>query len=260
MPLIAITREVPPGIVNCELTHLEREPIDYNKAAAQHAEYERILTSLGCTVERLPPLPHQSDSVFVEDAAVVLDQLAIVARPGAESRRGEIASVADKLSSYRSIAFMEAPGTLDGGDVLVIDSTIYVGKSTRTNRQGIDQVAAFTSPYGYKVRAVGVTGCLHLKSAVTRVAADAVLLNPNWVEPSIFAGMRSIEVDPDEPDAANAIWLGDRIVHGSGFEKTSHRLEREGIDVHRVEMSELQKAEGAVTCCSILVRIHPLKG
>lgn len=251
--MIALTREISPYIINCELTHLAREPIDFDRAVDQHTRYERLLTSLGCTVQRLPPLPDHADSVFVEDTAIVLPELAIITRPGAESRRDEVFSVADALQAYRPVALIDAPGTMDGGDVLVIDSMIYVGESTRTNHDGIDQLAALAAPHGYRVRSVRVTGCLHLKSAVTRVADDLVLLNPDWVDKSIFTAMRAIEVHPAEPFAANALCLGEGIVHATGFDETSRRLQQTGIDVHQVEMSELQKAEGAVTCCSILV-------
>jgi dimethylargininase len=253
MTMIALTRELSPEIVNCELTHLARDPIDFARAVHQHARYEQALISLGCTVQRLPSLADHADSVFVEDTAVVLPQIAVIAMPGAKSRRSEVSSVADALRAYRQLKFIEASGTLDGGDVLVIGSTIYAGDSTRTNREGVRQLAEHAAPHGYEVRSVPVTHCLHLKSAVTRIAEDAVLLNPDWVEASLFAGLRIIEIDPDEPLAANALLVGTRVLYETGFGRTRRRLERAGIEVHNVEMSELQKAEGAVTCCSILV-------
>ncbi len=135
--LIALTRSVPPSIDNCELTHLRREPINYGRAAEQHTGYEKGLVVLGCTIQRLPSLPDLPDSVFVEDTAVVLPELAIIARPGAESRRFEVTSVAEALRPHYPLTFIEPPGTLDGGDVLLIGSTIYVGDSTRTNAEGI---------------------------------------------------------------------------------------------------------------------------
>ena len=250
---IALTREVPPTIVNCELTHLEREPIDFRRAVEQHWQYEKLLTELGCTVERFPPLPDFPDSVFVEDTAVVLQELAVLTRPGAASRRPEVKSVADVLREYRRVAFIDNPGTLDGGDVLTIGRTIYVGASTRTNADGIRQLAQLTSQYGYTVRPLTTSGCLHLKSAVTRVAEDVVLLNPDWVDPFAFEEMRRIEVHPAEPFGANALWIGDSVIYPTGFDETRRRLERFGIKVNPVETGELQKAEGAVTCCSIIV-------
>jgi dimethylargininase len=253
MQLVALTREVAPSLADCELTHLKREPIDYALAVEQHRRYEEVLTELGCTVRRLPPLPDLPDSVFVEDTAVVLQQLAIVTRPGAESRRAEVTSVADALREYRPLGFIEPPGTLDGGDVLLLGSTVYAGTSTRTNADGIQQLAQLASPHGYTVYPLTVSGCLHLKSAVTRVGRDVVLLNPEWLDASSFRTVNVIEVDPREPYAANAVCIGDTIIYATGFDRTLERLERSGIEVHSVDNSELQKAEGALTCCSILV-------
>ena len=250
---IALTRSVPPSIVNCELTHLKREPINLARAVEQHGLYEKALIDAGCTIRRLPSLPDLPDSVFVEDTAVVLPELAIIARPGAASRRAEVTSVADALQPHRPLAFIESPGTLDGGDVLPVGSTIYVGESTRTNAEGIRQLAELTSAYGYRVRAVKTSHCLHLKSAVTRVADDVILLNPAWVDSSTFMGLHQIDVDTSEPFAANALLIGDTVIYAATFDKTRQRLEQNGINVCVVEMDELQKAEGAVTCCSILI-------
>jgi dimethylargininase len=251
--LIALTRSLPPSIVDCELTHLEREPIDLARAEEQHSLYEKALVEAGCTIHRLPFLPDLPDSVFVEDTAVVLPELAIVARPGAESRRSEVTSVAEALRPCYPLAFIESPGTLDGGDVLPIGSTIYVGESTRTNADGIRQLAEITSAHGYRVRSVKVSGCLHLKSAVTRVGDDVILLNSAWIDSSSFPGLHQIEVHPGEPSAANALWIGDIVIYSASYDQTRQRLEKRGINVDRVETDELEKAEGAVTCCSILI-------
>ena len=251
--MIALTRAVSPAIAHCELTHLQREPIDFARADSQHRQYESVLEALGCEVQQLPSLPGNADAVFVEDAAVVLPELAIITRPGADSRRNEIASVAEALRNYRDLAFIEAPGTLDGGDVLVIGSTIVVGESTRTNAEAIRQLGALASPHGYSVRGARVSGCLHLKSAATRVSEDTVLLNPMWVDVSLFGELAKIEIDESEPFAANAVAIGTDLVYPTGFGRTADRLDRAGFTIHAVEMDELQKAEGAVTCCSILV-------
>jgi dimethylargininase len=251
--LIALTRSVPPSIVSCELTHLARTPIDVTRAAEQHDLYEKALVAAGCSVQRLPSLPELADSVFVEDTAVVLPELAIIARPGAASRRLEVRSVVNALRPLRALRFIEPPGTLDGGDVLPIGSTIYVGESTRTNEDGIRQLTEIASLCGSVVRPVKVSGFLHLKSAVTRISEDAVLLNPAWIDASLFRGMHRIDVHPDEPFAANALWTGEVVIFETAFDKTLVRLQEEGIDVIPVEMDELQKAEGAVTCCSILI-------
>jgi dimethylargininase len=169
--LLALTRPVSPSIVECQLTHLARQPIELARAVAEHAEYERRLAELGATVRRLPAAPTLPDAVFVEDTAVVVDELAVVTRPGAEARRPETAAVAEQLAEYRRIVPIEPPGTLDGGDVLVMDGEVYVGRSTRTNDSGIEQLRRALEPLGYRVTVIAVTRCLHLKAAVTRVAA-----------------------------------------------------------------------------------------
>ena len=199
MPLIALTRAVPDAISRCELTHLPRVPIDLPAAVAQHAEYERVLTSLGCDVRHITPTPELPDSVFVEDAAIVLDEVAVITRPGAESRRAETASVADALAPYRTLLRMTAPATLDGGDVLKLGRMLYVGVGSRTNTAGAEQLAALVAPHGHTVRAIPIDDCLHLKSAVTEVAAGLILLNPAWVSGDAFAGHAAIDVDPGEP-------------------------------------------------------------
>lgn len=251
--MIALTRDVSSRIADCELTHLARQPIDFDIAVDQHRNYEYALEKLGYRVRRLPPLPQHADSVFVEDTAIVLRELAIMTRPGAESRRGEVQSVADVLREYRNVFQIDAPGTIDGGDVLVSGATIYVGESTRTNQDAVTQLSALVTPCNYQVRRVRVSGCLHLKSAVTRVGDDTFLLNPRWVDASLFEGLRTIEVHPDEPAAANAVLTPAGVIYAGGFPQTRLRLEQAGINVFEVGMSELQKAEGAVTCCSILL-------
>ena len=249
---IAITREVSAGIAACELTHLERQAIDLDRARAQHRAYEQALARAGCRVESLPALDDLPDAVFVEDVAVVLDEIAVVTRPGAESRRPETAQMAPVLANYRRVTFIQAPGTLDGGDVLRLGRRIYVGRSGRSDDGGIEQLRAVVWPYGYTVAGVPVSGCLHLKSAVTEVAPGVVLVNPAWVEAAAFGDVRVMEVDANEPYAANGLLVGSRLIYPTSFPRTQRRLEAAGIDVDAVDVSELQKAEGAVTCCSLV--------
>lgn len=251
---IAFTRDVSPTIVACELTHLDRTPIRVDVAHAQHRGYERLLASLGCDVRRITPAPDDPDAVFVEDTAVVLDEVAVIARPGAKSRRNEVTAVAAALAPLRPLVRLRAPATLDGGDVLVIGRTVLAGRSLRTNDAGIAQLAAALAPHGYTVRAVAVSGCLHLKSAVTAVDDETVLLNPAWVHPADFSGYRVVTVDETEPMGANVLRLGRAVVAGAAYPRTRERLESLGVTVHTVDVSELAKAEGAVTCCSLLVR------
>jgi dimethylargininase len=252
--LVAITREVSPSLARCELTHLAREPIDVERARAQHAAYERSLARLGCEVVRLPAEPDLPDAVFVEDTAVVLDELAVVTRPGAESRRPETTSVVRALGTYRNLLRIEPPGTLDGGDVLVAGRNVFVGRSSRSDPAGVAQLRGHLEPRGYTVQAVELGGCLHLKSAATVVARGLLLVNRSWVDPGVFRGLEILDVDPDEPFAANALRVDEAVVYPAAFPRTRRRLEARGLRVETVEVSELAKAEGAVTCCSLLLR------
>jgi dimethylargininase len=252
--LLAITREISPAIEQCELTHLERTTIDLARARAEHAEYEATLRQLGCEVKRLPTPDDLPDSVFIEDTAVVLDELAVITRPGAESRRPETVAVAEAVRSYRPVAAILAPGTLDGGDVVVIGRRLLVGVGYRSNEEGVKQLRALVGSQGYTVESVTFEGCLHLKSAVSYLGDDLVLDNPEWVDPQRFHPLRAIEIDPSEPFAANALRIRDALVYSSDHTRTRKRLEAAGLTIHPVPAGELAKAEGAVTCCSLVLR------
>ena len=249
---IAITRRVSRAIGRCELTHLERKPIDARLAAEQHERYEACLRGLGCEVRSLPEEPELPDSVFVEDAAIVLDEVAVVTRPGAESRRAETESLARALAPYRELVRMEAPGTLDGGDVLRLGRTLYVGRTARTNDEGIAQLTRQVGARGYKVVPVEVKGCLHLKTAVTQVGENVLLINPQMVDRRGFGGAEFVEVDAAEPNAGNALLIDGTVVYPAAYEKTLRRIEGRGIAVAAVDVSELLKAEAGVTCCSLV--------
>lgn len=251
---LALTREVSPAIGRCELTHLARAPIDVERARAQHAGYEKALRAAGCDVRRLPADESMPDAVFIEDTAVVLDELVIVARPGAGSRRGETAEVERALEGLRPLARISAPGTLDGGDVLVAGRRIFAGLTGRTNADGIRQLAAHLSPHGYAVAPVPVEGCLHLKSAATAFKDDGLLVNLSWVDKAAFPGLDLLPVDPAEPYAANVLRIGETVLMPSIFPRTRERLEREWVRPVVVEADELAKAEGAVTCCSLILK------
>lgn len=251
---IAITREVSPNIGRCEITLVDRQPIDVELARTQHTQYESVLAELGCQIKRLSAAPHLPDSVFVEDTAIVLDELAVITRPGAEIRRGETKIIAEVLGEYRAIFQIEPPGTLDGGDVLQSGRTLYVGISKRSNESGIMQLTELISPYEYNVVKVHLDGCLHLKSAVTKVDEGALLINRSWVDARSFEGKALIDIDPGEPYAANSLLVGGQLVYPATFPKTRERLVDRGYSVRTVDVSELQKAEGAVTCCSLIFR------
>lgn len=244
--MIAITRDVSPSIARAELTHLERVPIGYARARDQHRQYRDVLASLGCEVIELPADPAHPDCVFIEDTAIVLSDLAVITRPGAESRRGETAVVAEALAGYRPLVRIEAPATLDGGDVLVLDETIYVGRSSRSNDAALDQLRTLT---GREVVSVPVHGALHLKTAITRVSEDSLLVNREWVDVEPFARWSLIDVDPTEPFGANALLLGEHLIYARAFPRTAAKLR----NVIPVDADELAKAEGGVTCCCLLV-------
>jgi dimethylargininase len=253
--LIAITREVSPSITHCELTYQSREKIDLILAQSQHRQYQQALVALGCKLVTASAAPELPDAVFVEDTAIALDELAVITRPGAVSRRPECQSIAATLMAYRQLVHITPPGTLDGGDVLRVGKTLYVGKSGRSNPSGICQLQEVIEPHGYRVKAVDVHGCLHLKSAVSQIAPHTLLINPRWVEKSNFQSLDFVEIDPNEPHAANALLVGESLIYPASFPFTYQRLAARDIAVTEVDVSELQKAEGAVTCCSILLNV-----
>lgn len=246
-------RDLSPEIGRCELSHLDRVPIDFPRAVRQHQQYVSALAEAGCVISRLPAAPGLPDAVFVEDTALVLEELAVITRPGAASRRPETESVAAVLESFRSLRRIGGPGTLDGGDLLLTGRSLFVGLSGRTSRAGAEELARLVEPAGYQVRIVPVEGCLHLKSAVTEVGDATLLINPAWVDPAGFEGFRLISIDPGEAFAANALRIGARLIHAAAFPRTTGRLRAEGFEVREVEADELAKAEGGVTCCSLLV-------
>jgi dimethylargininase len=250
---LALTREVSPALAVCELTHLERCSIDVDLARQQHAAYEQALRDAGYTVHRLPATREMPDSVFIEDSAVVFNEVAILTRPGAESRRIETPEVAKALAPYRTVRAIIQPAHIDGGDVLVAGRHVFVGRSTRTNAEAVEQMRHWLTPFGYVVCEVPIAACLHLKSAVTRLEDDVLLANPAWLDMRTFRDYEVIDIDPSEPMAANVVRLHDRVIYPSAFPRTAERLASRGYRIELVDASELAKAEGAVTCCSLLI-------
>ncbi len=249
---IAITREVPPTLAACELSHQSRVPIDIALATKQHEAYQQALRDLGVEVRTLPPEPAFPDSVFVEDPALVLDEVAVILRPGAASRRGETESIARALAPERELLHVVAPATIDGGDILRLGKTLYVGLSQRSTGEAVTQLGTLLMPYGYRVEGVPIRGCLHLKSAVTEIAEGALLANPTFVDVARFGTRRVVHVDPSEPAGANALLVRDTVIYSTSYPRTRERLEAAGIHVVPVDASEVEKAEGAVTCCSLV--------
>ncbi|MFU8861609.1 MAG: dimethylarginine dimethylaminohydrolase family protein [Cyclonatronaceae bacterium] len=250
--MIAITREPSQSMENCELTHLDRKAINTEIAVRQHRLYEQYLEQFGCPVIRLPARHDLPDAVFVEDTAVVFPGVAVITRPGAESRRPETASMADELKKWRPLRFIEAPGTLDGGDVLTMGMNVYVGISGRSNENGIEQFRDHLKPFGYSVTGVPVRGCLHLKTALAPVYDDLMLINPQWADPGVFDGVTCVPVHPSEPYGANLMRFGNAVLCSDSFPRTIDWLTGLGLDVHTIDYSEMAKAEAGLTCCSVI--------
>lgn len=251
--VLAITRDISPRFNECEITHIERTPIDIDAARAQHHAYVQALKKLGCAVVELPAETDLPDSVFVEDTAFILPELAVITRPGADSRKPEIESIIQTLATRTKYVQLQEPATLDGGDVLVLGRKIYIGLSTRSNQEAVGQLNALLGEYDYQVIGVQLHHVLHLKSAVTRVDDHTLLINPKWVDTHHFKEFTWIEVDPDEPFAANCLPVAGSIIFPTAFPKTAAKLERAGFELLTVDISEMAKAEGAVTCCSLIL-------
>lgn len=252
MPTTAITRGVSARLAECEVYSADRPLIDVALAMRQHGTYQAALAELGVRVISLPALDDCPDCVFVEDPVVVLDEVAIMTRMGAESRRGESDSLADEVARHRELLRIEAPGTLEGGDVMRIGKTLYVGLSRRTNVAGLQQLAQLVAPFGYWVTPVEVHGCLHLKSACCHLGGDVVLANRAWLDLDAFCGIRFVDVE--EPGSANVLRVGETVLMPASYPRTRALLESHGYAVRTVDVSELIKADAGVTCMSLLVQ------
>lgn len=250
--LTVLTREVSPTIGNCLLTFMHRQSIDYDQACEQHRNYRAVLQELGLNVISLPGLPDLPDAVFIEDTAVVLDEIAVVCLPAVKDRRPELASVIDVLRQYRSLRFLTPPATLEGGDIVLKGTTIFVGNSSRTNLEGVTQLRQIVEPLGYEVKLVKVSGCLHLSTGASWLGGDTMLVNPNWIDVSGFAGCRIIPVPESEPWGANVVKIGDRLVMPATFVSTQALLQQHGFLTIAVNVSEFLKAEGGVTCMRLM--------
>lgn len=251
--LVALTRGVSSSIKNCLLTHLTRQNIDAETAISQHRAYEDCLRQVGLHVISLPVEPELPDSVFIEDPAIVLDEVALIGVMGAEKRRAEAKSLAAVLSAVRPLKFMDGPGTIEGGDRVQIGRTLFVGVSSRTNMRGVEQLRTVLKPYDYEVRPVTVKNCLHLTTGCSYIGRHTVLMNPDWVDASVFKDFEIIATPPEEPWAANTIAIGDgAILVSASFPRTQAMLEERGFEVHVADISELEKAEAGLSCMSLI--------
>lgn len=250
--LTAITRAPSPALPDCQLSFIGRQVIDLGRAQEQHDAYAVLLGQLGARVLVLPAEAALPDSMFVEDPALVLEELAVIFPLGTPARRGEAHSIAAALRPFRKLAYIELPGTMEGGDILQIGRTLYVGLSQRSNAEGFRQLSALLAPLDYQVLGVPVTGCLHLKSAVTALDPTTLLANRSWFDPAPFSGFGWVDVDPAEPHAANALRVGEALIFPASFPRTRARIEARGFQVTPLDISELQKAESGLTCSALL--------
>ena len=245
---VAFTRAVSARLAECETTQAER--VDVVRATAQHGAYETALAGAGFEVRRLPALDDFPDGVFVEDTALLLGAHAVILRPGAASRAGETASTADGLAGTFMLHRLQQ-GHVDGGDVLRIGDTLYVGISTRTDLAGIRALGGLVAPLGYKVVPVPVAGGLHLKSAATCV--NGVLVhNPDWVSPDRFSGIDPLAVAPGETLGGNVLLAGETLLTPADSPRTAEALAARGFNVVTLDISEMRKADAALTCMSLI--------
>ena len=252
--IVALTREPAGAFDACELTYREREPVDAAAAAAQHRGYRETLEACGARVVTLPAVDELPDSVFVEDTAIVLEEVAVLTRPGVESRRGEVSLIEPEVARLRSVVRVEAPATLEGGDVLRLGRTLYVGLSPRTNVEGIAELRRLAAPHGYEVLTVEPRGCLHLKTGCSGLDEETVLVNPDWVDAEVFRGREVVAVDASEPWAANVLRVGRSVCVSAAYPRTAEMLAARDYDVRVVAVSEFAKVEGGMTCMSLLFR------
>jgi dimethylargininase len=252
--LIAITRTPGPELAWCELTHLERVPIDISQALAQHRAYRDALRDARFDVIELPSDSALPDGVFVEDTAVVLDELAVITSPSPPSRRGEWPAVEAALLPFRRIVRLSAEAFLEGGDVLRVGRTLYVGQGGRTTAAGLRALADSVRPFGYAVVPVRLDGCLHLKSACCALDDGSLLVNRAWLDAGAFSGLRLVDVPAEEPWGANILRLPGVTFVSAGAPRTADLVSSLGHSLAMLDVSELHKAEAGLTCMSLVFR------
>jgi len=218
---------------------------------AQHAAYADALRALGLEIEVLDPLPGFPDAYFVEDVAVVVPELAVVARPGAPSRRGEADAIVPVLARYRELARLEYPATLDGGDVLIAGRTVFIGLSARTNETGAEQLAGLLEPHGYRSQTVPVAAGLHLKSSVSWLGGETLLVSKRFADRPELRAFRHIVVDESEEPACNSLLMNGTLLTPAGFPKTRRQLDESGLPVVELDLTEPRRMDGGLTCMSL---------
>ena len=249
--LLAMTHLPSPKLQECELTFLESEAIDIEKAKEQHKNYGAMLARCGVKVIVLEDNLACPDSVFVEDPIIVFDEVAVLTSMGVESRRAESAAMEKIFAGYRKVERISLPAKIEGGDVLKVGKKIFVGESARTNREGIQALERIIKPFGYDVIPVSVTGCLHLKTGVTALDERTVLINSNWLDADAFYGFTKVEVPSDEPFGANVLKIGEILCMNEAFPESIELVRSLGYRVETVNISEFVKAEAGLTCMSV---------
>lgn len=251
--MIALTRRPASSLVNCEVGYVPREAIDLPSAFRQHAAYCQALRQMGAEVEVLPPEEAFPDSVFIEDNAIILDELAVVTSMGTPSRQGEPALLLPVLARHRPLVTISPPATIEGGDVLRMGKRLYVGVSTRTNRAGVEALRAIVEPLGYVVTPVMTRVCLHLKTACTFLDNETLLVNPAWLDADALGSFRLLHVPVEEPFGANVLHLPGGVLIQASSPLTRDLIEAQGHAASCVELGEFSKADAGPTCMSLLI-------
>jgi dimethylargininase len=250
--MLALTHLPSPNMDQGQRTHVARVPLDYDLAVEQHGRYRALLRECGAEVRVLDVNSHLPDATFIEDPAVVLDEVAVLASMGTEARRAEPAGIEPELRKYREVQRVEPPAAIEGGDVLRVGRTLLVGLSCRTDPAGLKAFEAIVRRYGYRVLPVPVRGCLHLKTACTALPDGSLLVNPSWLDLGVLHGFELVRVPGEEPWAADTLPLGGAVCMAAGHPRTAELVRGRGFEVREVDLSEFAKAEGCVTCLSLL--------
>ena len=252
--IIALTHAPPLDMSAALRTFIDVEPIDLDRVHAQHVAYRNALAAAGAEVVVLDVSREHPDAIFIEDVAVVLDEVAILTSMGAAARRPEVDAIAPTLRTYRSeIVRVELPASLDGGDVLLVGKTMLVGVTTRTNDAAVAALDAIGKCFGYRAKPVRVTGCLHLKTACTALPDGTLLARTKHIALEDVEGFPVVPIGDDEPGGANVVLVGEHVVMGAAFPRTTAMIRARGFEVTTVDLTELAKAEGSATCLSILL-------
>jgi dimethylargininase len=250
----AITRGVSRKIAACELTYRSREEVNYEKAATQLERYCELLREWGLDLMPLAASDSYPDCCFVQDTAVVLDEVCIIASMGAPARRGEVSEIEKLITPFRTIRRIFSPATLDGGDVVQFGKRLFVGLSSRTNARGIAALGRIVEAFGYTVVPVTVKGGLHLTTGCGIVNDETVLLNPRWLDASAFKGLRQLHVSEKEPWAANTIRVDDAVCLEEGAPRTLDLVQPHVGSIDTLDISEFRKAEGSLSCLSLIFK------